>query len=258
MVVEGKKEMIGATLLSAEAALRIGVGSVKIICSKQTLPIYSIKFPSLLKKEINSLKEFKKFIIENNKDTFLIGPGAGSNNKTKERVKLLLNYVKNVILDADGLTCFKNDQKTLYKLLDRNKIITPHIKEFEKLFPKLKKIKNNKSKIINASKIVDCTIVLKGNTTYISNRKRLAINNNSIKELAVIGSGDVLAGIISSLVGKNKFDCFEASCAGVWMHSELGKRCGIGLISEDLIKQIKPLLKNLYARAIKQRTSKKS
>ena len=51
--------MIGASILSAEAALRTGVGSVKIICNKQTLSIYSLKFPSLLKKEINTLKEFK-------------------------------------------------------------------------------------------------------------------------------------------------------------------------------------------------------
>ena len=59
--------MIGATLLSAEAALRTGVGSVKIICSKQTLSIYSLKFPSLLKKEINTFEEFKNFVLKNNK-----------------------------------------------------------------------------------------------------------------------------------------------------------------------------------------------
>ena len=72
LVVGGKKEMIGATLLSAEAALRTGVGSVKIICDKQTLPIYSLKFPSLLKKEINNFKEFKNFVLKNKNATFLI------------------------------------------------------------------------------------------------------------------------------------------------------------------------------------------
>ena len=54
----GQKNMIGATILSCEAALRTGVGSVKILCDKKTLPIYSIKFPSLLKEEINSLNKF--------------------------------------------------------------------------------------------------------------------------------------------------------------------------------------------------------
>ena len=61
-----------------------------------------------------------------------------------------------------------------------------------------------------------------------------------------------------SLVGNNKLNTFEASCAGVWIHSEIGKKSGIGLISEDLIKQLQPILKKLYGRFIKQRTRKKS
>ena len=56
----GEKEMVGATLLSSEAALRTGVGSVKIMCNKKTLPIYTLKYPSVLKKEINKKKEIKK------------------------------------------------------------------------------------------------------------------------------------------------------------------------------------------------------
>jgi NAD(P)H-hydrate repair Nnr-like enzyme with NAD(P)H-hydrate dehydratase domain len=100
--------------------------------------------------------------------------------------------------------------------------------------------------------------VLKGSTTYISNRKKIITNNNSTKELAVIGSGDVLSGIISSLVGKNKLNCFDASCAGVWLHSEIGKKSGIGLIAEDLLKELKPVLKKLYGKFIKQRNRKKS
>ena len=258
IIVGGQKEMVGATILSAESALRTGVGSVKIICNKETLPIYSIKFPSLLKKEINKFEEFKKFVLKNKECTFLIGPGAGSNKTTKQKVVFLLKNIKNVILDADALTSFKKDLNKFYKLIDKNKIITPHIREFKSIFPNLQKIKSNELKIIEALKIIDCTIVLKGSTTYISNGTNMVINNNSTKELAVIGSGDVLSGIISSLVGNNKLNSFEASCAGVWIHSEIGKKSGIGLISEDLIRQLQPTLKKLYGRFIKQRTRKKS
>ncbi len=258
IIVGGQKEMLGATILSAESALRTGVGSVKIICNKETLPIYSMKFPSLLKKEVNKFEEFKKFVLKNKESTFLIGPGAGSNKTTKQKVVFLLKNIKNVILDADALTSFKKDLIKFYKLFDRNKIITPHIREFKCIFPNLQKIKSNELKIIEALKIIDCTIVLKGSTTYISNGTNMVINNNSTKELAVIGSGDVLSGIISSLVGNNKLNSFEASCAGVWIHSEIGKKSGIGLISEDLIKQLQPTLKKLYGRFIKQRTRKKS
>ena len=250
--------MIGATILSSETALRTGVGSVKIICNKKTFPIYSLKFPSALKKEINSFKEFKKFVLQNKKAVYLIGPGAGSNIHTKKRTEFLLKNIKYVILDADALTSFKKDLKTLYRLLDENKIITPHIKEFITIFPKLKKLKSSYLKVINACKLVNCTIVLKGSTTYISNRKKIVVNNNSTKELAVIGSGDVLSGIIASLVGYNKLDTFDASCAGVWIHSKVGKKSGIGLIAEDLIKELKPNLKKLYERFVKQRVRKKS
>ena len=258
IIVGGQKEMLGATILSAESALRTGVGSVKIICNKETLPIYSMKFPSLLKKEVNKFEEFKKFVLKNKESTFLIGPGAGSNKTTKQKVVFLLKNIKNVILDADALTSFKKDLNKFYKLIDKNKIITPHIREFKSIFPNLQKIKSNELKIIEALKIIDCTIVLKGSTTYISNGTNMVINNNSTKELAVIGSGDVLSGIISSLVGNNKLNTFEASCAGVWIHSEIGKKSGIGLISEDLIKQLQPTLKKLYGRFIKQRARKKS
>ena len=60
MVVSGEKEMIGASMLSAEAALRANVGSVKALCSKENFKIFASNFPSLLKKEINSFNEFKK------------------------------------------------------------------------------------------------------------------------------------------------------------------------------------------------------
>ena len=60
------------------------------------------------------------------------------------------------------------------------------------------------------------------------------------------------------LIGKNKLNPYLASCAGVWIHSKVGKKSGVGLIAEDLIKELKPTLKKLYGRFIKQRTGKKS
>ena len=57
--------MVGASMLSAEAALRTGVGSVKVLCSNKTFPIFALKFASLLKKEINTFEDFKKFVNKN-------------------------------------------------------------------------------------------------------------------------------------------------------------------------------------------------
>ena len=238
--------MTGSTILSAEAALRVGTGSVKIICSKKTLPIYSSKFPSVLKEEINTLFSLKKLIVKEKNSIFLIGPGAGVNQLTKKRTKLILKNSKYAVIDADALTCFKNNPKELYGLLDKNKIITPHIKEFHTIFPMINKKITNYEKIFKASKICKCNIVLKGaNTLISSSAENIVLNKHTSSELAVIGSGDVLSGLISSLVGKNKLTPFLACCAAVWIHGDIAKKFGPGLIAEDIVKNIPNVLKKL-------------
>jgi len=246
VIYGGKKEFVGATILSSQAALRTGTGSVKIICSKNTLHTYSVKFPSVLKAEVNNINELKKFLEKEKITSMLIGPGAGSNKKIREITKLILKKVKYVVLDADALTCFKNDLKSLYLLLDKNKIITPHMAEFHKIFPQIKKSNSNIEKIKAASKLVKSNIVLKGpNTIILSYDKKIVVNYHSSPELAVIGSGDVLSGLLVSLIGKEKMSPFLAGCAATWLHGDIAKKYGKGLISEDIIKGIPSALKRL-------------
>ena len=246
VVYGGKREFTGATVLSAEAALRTGSGSVKILCSKNTLQIYSVKFSSVLKKEINDIGELEKFLKKEEITSMLIGPGSGSNNKIKEITKLILRNVKHVVLDADALTCFKDDLKTFYSLLDKNKIITPHLGEFHKIFPKINKNLNSIDKVLKASKLIKANILLKGpNTIIASYDKKIVINTHSSSELAVIGSGDVLSGLIVSLVGVKKMNPFLAGCAATWLHGDIAKNYGKGLIAEDIVKGIPSALKRL-------------
>ena len=249
IVIGSQSNMIGSTMLSSEAALRVGTGSVKIICSKKTLPIYSLKFPSVLKVEINNFNLFKKLIIKEKNSVFLIGPGSGANNLTKKKTKYILNNVKYAIIDADALTCFKKNPNELYNLLDENKIITPHIKEFHTIFPIISKKITNYKKIYEASKICKTNIILKGSKTLISSPSRnIILNNHASSELAVIGSGDVLCGIVASLVGKNKLTPFLACCAAVWIHGDIARKFGPGLIAEDIVKNIPNCLRKLKNR----------
>jgi len=246
VIYGGKKELIGATILSSLAALKTGTGSVKIICSKRSLHTYLVKFPSVLKKEINNIHDLKKFLKKEKISSILIGPGAGSNKKIKEITKLILKNIKYVVLDADSLTCFKNDLKSLYSLLDEHKIITPHMSEFHKIFPKISKKISNIEKVKAARKIVKTNIILKGpNTIILSHNKKIVVNHHSSSELAVIGSGDVLSGLIVSLIGKEKMNPFLAGCAGVWIHGDIAKYYGKGLIAEDMIKGIPSALQRL-------------
>ena len=246
IIYGGQKEYTGATILSSIAALKTGTGSVKIICSKNTLQIYSLKFPSVLKKEINNIHQLKIFLKREKITSLLIGPGAGSSRKIKEVTELILRKVKYVVLDADALTCFKDDLKLFYSLLDKNKIITPHLGEFHKIFPNVKKNLNNIDKVLNAKKYVRCNIILKGpNTVIASDNKQIVINDHASSELAVIGSGDVLSGLIVSLVGQRKMNPFLASCAATWLHGDIAKNYGRGLIAEDIVKGIPSALKRL-------------
>ena len=155
VIYGGKKEYTGATILAAEASLRTGTGSVKIICNKDTLHIYSVKFPSVLKCKINNINQLRKFLQEEKITSILIGPGSGTSKKIKEITKLILKKIKYVVIDADALTCFKDDLKSLYSLLDKNKIITPHLGEFYKIFPKIEKKISTIDKALNAVKIIN-------------------------------------------------------------------------------------------------------
>ena len=246
VIYGGKKEYTGATILSAEAALRIGAGSVKIVCSKQTLQIYSLKFPSVLKAEINNIEKFKKFLKKEKITSVLIGPGAGSNSNIKKITKLILKKVKYVVLDADALTCFKTDLNSFYSLLDKNKIITPHLREFHTIFPKVKKNMPGIKKAILAANIIKSNVILKGSKTIIvSYDGKIVVNAHSTPELAVIGSGDVLSGIIVSLIGEKKMNPFLAGCAATWIHGDIAKKYGKGLIAEDLIGGMRLALNRL-------------
>ena len=247
LIFGGQKNMIGATILASEACLRVGVGSVKIICTKETLPILSRKFPSSLKIEINNISFLRSFLKKESKTTqvALIGPGAGKSSKTMRFAEEILKQIKYVILDADALNSFQNKTKKLLKYLDKNKIITPHEVEFHRLFPKINKKLNKKEKVLKFLEICKSNILLKGNNTVIGYSNKIIINKHTSSELAVIGSGDVLAGIIASLVGDNKMSVIEAASAATWLHGDIAKKHGKGLISEDLVKGIPASLQRL-------------
>ncbi|MBT4698916.1 MAG: NAD(P)H-hydrate dehydratase [Alphaproteobacteria bacterium] len=240
------KNYIGASLLSSSAAIRCGTGSVTIISNKDTIDKYNQKFFSLLKVEINSDEELKNFLNSSPITSFLIGPGAGVNQQTIDNVKLISKFVSSVVIDADAITSFTKNSKELFSILDKNKIITPHEGEFNRIFSDLKNVKNKIEKSIKAAKKANCVLVFKGPDTIIASPDgEICINTISTEELAVIGSGDVLSGIIASLIGKNKMSAFDGACAGVWLHSYAARMIKKGLIAEDIIKNLPKALEYL-------------
>jgi len=240
------KNYIGASLLSSNAAIRCGAGAVTIIANKSTIDKYNQRFFSLLKLEINSQKEFKDFLKNSLITSFLIGPGSGVNIETAENVKLISKYINHVVIDADAITSFSKNPKQLFSILNKDKIITPHEGEFNRIFPNLKNITNKIERTLAAAKKANCIVVFKGPDTIIASPDgKVCVNTIATEELAVIGSGDVLSGIITSLIGKNKMSSFDGACAGVWLHSFAARMVKKGLIAEDIIKNLPKTLEQL-------------
>ena len=245
LIICGEK-MTGASRLAARGAARIGCGLLCLGVPKKTFDIYSIENPIALIEIINNENDLKVLLKNKKINTILIGPGLGV---SKEKLKLILRIIKEkeriVILDADAL---KNNFNKIISKKKTNVIITPHEGEFKSLLKETKLKNHKKNKLRVVSKFVKKTkmnLIFKGNKTIICSKDgRLAINTNSSPFLATGGTGDVLAGMVSGLVAQG-MQIFEASCASVWIHGEIAKIKGPGLIAEDLPEMIPNILKKL-------------
>ena len=159
------------------------------------------------------------------------------NNYNDEYIKLFYinkEFIKNLSKLVKELIKIKEKKN---KKLNKNKemlLLNEEILNIIKL-----NIKNKIEKSVKAAKKANCILVFKGPDTIIASPDgKVCINTISTEELAVIGSGDVLSGIIASLIGKNKMSAFNGACAGVWLHSYAARMIKKGLIAEDIIKNL--------------------
>ncbi len=175
--------------------------------------------------------------------TFVLGPGFGIGARARSFVSALAD--RHLVLDADGISSFKDDPQQLFDLFrgEPRLVLTPHEGEFARLFPDiggddgLGKV----DKAVAAARRANAAIIYKGADTVIAAPDgRALINTNAPVWLATAGSGDVLAGIIGGLLAQG-LPAFEAAAAGVWLHGEAGQRAGKGLTAEELAAEVLPL-----------------
>ena len=247
IVVAGLKSSLGASRLSARAALRLGAGLVTLACNKDNIDPIISNTTSEMAAEYRNINDFRKIISEKRVSSVLIGPGCGNGEETRIKVEAVLEICKFAVLDADALTAFEMFPDRLLKQLNSNKILTPHLGEFKRLFPDIyEEGKDIKTMAEEAAKKSGAVILLKSSAGVIASPQgEIVINTNTTPYLATAGSGDVLAGMIASLVGDDKMRAFEGACAGSWIHGEAGKLFGPGLVSEDLEKMIPRVLSNI-------------
>ncbi|MEQ8194429.1 MAG: NAD(P)H-hydrate dehydratase, partial [Rhodospirillales bacterium] len=231
---------------AARGARRAGAGLVTICSAPEAFPIYAAGDPGTIAKPVADDAAFAEFLADPRRNTVIAGPGAGVSPETKSRVLAVLKANKQTVLDADALSVFEDDAKSLLKAVHADCVLTPHEGEFKRVFPALRGGKLQRARA--AARIGGAVVLLKGGDTVVASPDgRATITDNAPAELATAGSGDVLSGIIAGFMAQGMAP-FEAASAAAWIHGEAARGFGPGLISEDIPERIPPVLAALAAR----------
>ena len=220
VTVLGGAEMTGAAQLAAAAARHGGAGIVTIAAHGRA-DVYRAGAPGLIVSEA----PLAQLLEDKRRTTWVCGPGLGHNAAAAD-LPLLLAAGRQVVADADALT------KDNLAALRGAAVLTPHEGEFARLFGPIGPDRLAATRA--AAKSMGTVVLLKGSDTVIASPDgRAAINSTGSAALATAGSGDVLAGLIASLLSAG-LPAWEAACAGAWVHGRAGQVLGPGLVAEDL------------------------
>ncbi len=238
--------MSGAGRLALMAARRAGCGMATVACPKDTLALFQFDSPGALVEDLGDIVHFHKILSRKQRSAVLIGPGNGVTVPTGERVLAALKSGLPCVLDADALTVFESDPKVLFRAIRDGGpcVLTPHDGEFERLFD----VQGDKiMRVRHAARLSGAVVLLKGADTVIADPLgHVLLNGNAPADLATAGSGDVLAGMIVSMMAQ-AIDPFTAAGIAAWLHGETGRAAGPGLIAEDLPEKLPIVLKKLKA-----------
>lgn len=248
----GSVGFTGAAALAAKAALRSGAGLVFLGVPQSIYAIEAIKldeaivFP--LPEENGKLSE--KAVDEilrrmPQMDAVLIGPGLGQSNGVLTVVrKVLEEFHGPVVVDADGINVLSTHRDILRGRTGLT-IVTPHDMEFVRIGGFIGD--DRAEAAASLARELGCIVLLKGHRTVISDGTVCYINQTGNPGMAVGGSGDVLSGIIVSLLGQH-ISPLEAAACGAWIHGAAGDLCArelgqYAMLPSDMIQTLLRLLK---------------
>lgn len=249
----GSYGMAGAAIMAGKAALRCGIGLLKIAVPKS---IYPVCATNILESVYYPLEETSHGVISSKNTDFLlemcekssavvIGCGLSVCDDTKNLVQsVITNCEKPLVIDADALNCICNKPEIL-KNLKVPAIITPHPGEMARLLHSTPKTvnSNRENTAIDFAKKFGVVTVLKGAGTIIASPDgEVYINHTGNSGMATGGSGDVLSGIIGSLLAQGASP-INAAAAGVFLHGTIGdlaaeKLGKISMLPTDMIDMI--------------------
>lgn len=236
LLVNGSKGMMGAAILSAKACLRSGSGLLTLLIAEDERFIIQSAVPEAM----CIFREDNSFQIELRKyNAICIGCGLGNSQEAKDLLNAIIyNYQKPLVLDADALNIISSYPE-LKAQIPKGSVITPHPKEFDRLFGSSSNTFERHEKQKLMSKHLGIYIVLKGRYTSITNPiGETYYNINGNPGMATGGSGDVLTGIITGLYAQ--YQEMQTACLiGVYLHGLAGdlaaeKHSEEALIASDI------------------------
>ncbi len=243
LLIAGSYGKMGAAVLAAKAGLRSGVGLLTTHIPKSGYSIMQTAVPEAMLSIdwsdiiFTHLEEYDAYTAIG------IGPGLGQKNNTKKGIRELLeNTSCPLVIDADGLNNI-SAEKDMLQLLPSNTILTPHPKEFERLAGKSKNSYEQLEMARSFARKYHVIIVLKGAYTRVINPEGdVWINSTGNPGMATAGSGDVLTGMLLSLLGQG-YKPFDAAITGVYLHGLAGdlaleETSQEALIAGDIVENI--------------------
>ncbi|WP_353721410.1 NAD(P)H-hydrate dehydratase [Dyadobacter sp. 676] len=243
VLIAGSYGKMGAAVLSGKACLRSGVGLLTMHVPACGYEIAQISIPEAMTTVDESEKYISKVPDLTSATAIGIGPGLGQDAATVKALEKVLEQARvPVIIDADALNILSGNRHLLYKLPE-NTILTPHPKEFQRLagessneYERLEKAQAFAAKY----KVILC---LKGaNTAVILPHGDVHFNSTGNPGMATGGTGDVLTGIITSLLAQ-KYPPADAAILGVYQHGLAGDRAAeargqTALIASDVVEHL--------------------
>jgi NAD(P)H-hydrate epimerase len=245
LTVGGSKGMMGAPILSAISALKTGSGLSRVLYHDKYSQYIQNPYPTLMVDTYEDIMEYNMAKVT----AIVFGPGLGRNDTYNvELLEQLLETNIPVVIDADGIYYYKQIAKNI--LQNYETIITPHYGEMGMLLNlPSKTIASDPVKYAKeVAKEFGVTVLLKGTATIITNGEELCFSNYGNPGMATAGSGDVLSGVIGSLLGRGH-DSLASCKVGVLIHCEAAEiaKEEVGeesLIATDIIECIHKVLQD--------------
>lgn len=255
-LVAGSQQMFGAAILSSKACMRSGSGLLTSHIPSGCQSALNIAIPEVIVEQDSSSEQFTQHGNLTSFDAIGIGPGLGTSSATAAALSGLLVDAKRMplIIDADALNIVAYN-KDLLKSIPKFAILTPHPKEFERLAGGWNNDIEKLQLLLKFTKEYSLYVVLKGaNTVIASPDGKLWFASVGNPGMATAGSGDVLTGIILSLLGQG-YSPEEASILGVSLHGLAGDFAASdkgqeSLIASDITDNIGNAFKALWSTKI--------